>query len=159
MDRGTRSMDGVNYGAFRAIINKPIGAVYEWLLDHSQWKDMSRTKLAVKQRKLPGYAAFHEVEVDVNVWAFIRLQWVEQWGYAVLKGTPAAPVEILASYQKASGTDHLKRLCGSVVLKKLDANRTEIFFYEEALAPHYDSEKILQMHKDHFETIGSKKGQ
>jgi hypothetical protein len=156
---GKRSSDEAEYAGARAVVRKPLKELYAWLLDHTNWKDMAKTRLNTVESKKPGYMAFHTVDVDVNVWAFIRIQWVEEWAYALVEGTLKDPKEIQVSYQKKSGTAHLPKLCGSVTLKAIDANRTDVYFYEEAVAERYHWEQMLEMHKNNLKRLdeGEKK--
>lgn len=155
-NEGVRATDEVEFAGARALIQLPIKEVYEWLLDHTNWKDMSRTKLKVLESKKAGYEAFHTVDVDIHIWAFINLQWVEEWAYALLEGTPAAPKRYQISYQKLSGTGHVKRLCGSITLKEAGPNKTDAYFYEEALADRYHWQNMLEMHQNNIRRLNSK---
>lgn len=150
---GKRSSDNAEYAGARAVVRRPITELYAWLLDHTNWKDMSKTRLKTVESKKPGYMAFHTVDVDVNVWAFIRIQWVEEWAYALVEGTPKDPKEIQVSYQKKSGTAHLPKLCGSVTLKAMGPQQTDVYFYEEAVAERYHWEQMLEMHTNNLKRL------
>lgn len=150
---GKRGSDGAEYAGARAVVRKPLKDLYLWLLDHTNWKDMSKTRLKTVESKKPGYLAFHTVEVDVNVWAFIRIQWVEEWAYALVEGTLKEPKEIQVSYQKKSGTSHLTKLCGSVTLKAMGPRETDVYFYEEAIAERYHWQQMLEMHTNNFKRL------
>lgn len=153
---GIRKGDQVEFAGARAIIQRPIKEIYEWLLDHTNWKDMNKTKLKVLESHKAGYTAFHTVDVDVNVWAFINLQWVEQWAYALDEGTEKNPKRYQISYQKLSGTGHIKRLCGSITLKDAGKNKTDAYFYEEALADRYHWQNMLEMHQNNIRRLNTK---
>jgi hypothetical protein len=152
-NEGKRPNDEGEYAGARGVVRRPITSVYRWLLDHTNWKDMTKTKLKTVEGKKPGYMAFHTVDVDVNVWAFIRIQWVEEWAYALVEGTPQDPKVIQISYQKRSGTGHLKRLCGSITLKALGPDKTDLYLYEEALADRYHWEQMLEMHQNNLKRL------
>lgn len=153
---GVRKEDEVEFAGARALVEKPIKEVYTWLLDHKNWKDMSKTEMKVYESEKPGFMEFHRVDVKVNVWGFITLPWTEEWAYGLLEGTEKEPKEILVSYQKVDGTWRIKRLCGSVLLKDA-GGKTDIFFYEEALAQHYPAKRILEMHEANFKTLNNGK--
>lgn len=125
-----------------------------WILDHTKWKEMEKTKLEVKELSRPGFEAFHEVHQDTRVFAFIRIQWVENWAYAVLAGSLAVPKRLLTTYQKSDGTFHIRRLCGSVDFKA-DGIGTDAYFYQEADADHYEVQHIEELHRRFFATLGA----
>ncbi len=145
--------DKIDWGSGRGLVSTDISTVYAWLLDHKNWKDLKRTEIKVKSLPNANFLELHEMVVDLHVFAFIYINWVEQWAYELLKGTAKMPEQILASYQKVSGTDHLKQLCGSVLLTKKGENKTDVFFYEQAIAAHYDQAMIVEMHGVHLKTI------
>ncbi len=151
---GVRKEDEVEFAGARAIVARPIKEIYTWLLDHKNWKDMTKTEMKVREQEKPGYAQFHRVDVKVNVWGFVTLPWTEEWAYAILEGTEKEPKDILVSYQKVDGTWRLKRLCGSVQLKDA-GGKTDLFFYEEALAQHYPAQRILEMHESNFKILNN----
>lgn len=154
-DQGKRSIDEVEYAGARSLVNKSIMDTYKWLLDHTNWKDMTRTKLKVREIEKPGYMAFHRVEVDIHIFAFISLDWIEEWAYALVRGTKTHPQEIQISYQKVSGTGHVAHLCGSITLRKV-GNKTDILLYEEAYADRYHSEHMLNMHQNTIRALNGK---
>ena len=135
----------VIWSAARGVVNLPVSKVVPWLQDHSEWKDLSRTKLTLEKLPSPHYLELHRLSVDANVFAFIWLHWVEEWAYRILKGTKASPKTVLVSYQKVEGTGHITRLCGSVLVNALGNNKSDVFFYEEAKADRYEAHNIREM--------------
>jgi hypothetical protein len=151
----------VIWAAARGIVNLPVSKITPWLLDHSEWKDLSRTKLTLEKIPSPHYFELHRLSVDANVFAFIWLHWVEEWGYRVLKGTNAAPQALLVSYQKVEGTSHITRLCGSVLVQSMGKNKSDVSFYEEAKADRYEAHNIREMQVSnlfHLRQLIPKKG-
>jgi hypothetical protein len=142
------------FGSGRGLVPKPLEQVYEWLLDHTNWKDMKKTRLSVKEFNRPGYLAFHRVDVVVRVWAFIQIGWVEEWAYALIAGPPRTPNHVVVSYQKTSGTPHLPRLCGSVELRR-EGTGTDVYFYEEARADRYKARDMVRMQRGNLEVLGA----
>jgi hypothetical protein len=149
---GVRNKD-VQWAAARGLVNLPLKRIYYWLLDHKNWKDMSKTKLQMEILDRPNYLAFHRVDVDVNVWAFIWVSWQEEWAYAMVKGVANKPTEMNVSYQIPSGTPHIRRLCGSVYLTQKDPDTTDVFFYEESRADNYSANDIKTMHESNFKVL------
>lgn len=137
--------NGIDWGAARGIVKKPILEVYKKLLDHRTVKDMGRTRLLTKQIKRPGYLDFHRVDVTVRVFGPITVSWVEEWGYHLAEGTPELPTKIVISYQKVEGTSYIQHQCGSFVLKAQDAKSTDVFLYEQVKASHRDAEDTVKM--------------
>lgn len=135
--------------AARKLVPTGIEIILEWLKDHKNWKDMSRVSLSVKTDNIAGYFQHDMVSVDLHVFAFISVSWVEEWGYQLLSGTLSKPKDILVSYQKTEGTSHLPHLCGSVRLRRHNSG-TDVYFYEEAISDRYQVENIRQMHLANF---------
>jgi hypothetical protein len=152
---GVRQEGGraIHWAGARGWVPRALPDVNAWLLDHTQWKEMDRTRLAVKTLRKPGYEVFHEVHQDTRVFAFIRLQWVEEWAYALLEGSAQQPRRLLTTYQKTAGTDHIRRLCGSVDARA-HRSGTDLYFYQEADADHYETEHIRQLHRRFFVALG-----
>jgi hypothetical protein len=151
----------VIWSAARGVVNLPVSKIMPWLLDHSEWKDVSRTKLTLEKVPSPHYLELHRLSVDANVFAFIWLHWVEEWGYRILKGTPTAPKSLLVSYQKVEGTGHITRLCGSVLVNAIGNNKSDVSFYEEAKADRYEAHNIREMQVSnlfHLRQLITKKG-
>ena len=137
--------DGTEWGSGRGLVPRSITEIRDWLLDHTNWKDKSKTDIVVKEQPKPGYFAFHEVAVDVTVFAFISISWVENWAYALVSGTLENPRRLAISYQKISGTSHLESLCGSVFLQKVSDKLTDVYLYEQAKAGRYKADDMAKM--------------
>lgn len=137
--------NGIDWGAARGIVKKPILEVYKKLLDHRTVKDMGRTQLLTKQIKRQGYLDFHRVDVTVRVFGPITVSWVEEWGYHLAEGTPVLPKKIVISYQKVAGTSYIQHQCGSFVLKAHETHSTDVFIYEQVKASHRDAEDTVNM--------------
>jgi len=137
---------GIKWGAVRATVEKPILEVYKLLIDHRNYKDMSKTKLARTQIKNPNYLDYYRVSVSVNAFAFIWIDWVEEWAYSLIEGTAELPREIRVFYQKISGTRHIKHLCGTIVLRKIGKSTSNIYFYEELKSKYQNGKGTVQHH-------------
>ncbi len=143
-EQGVAPFD-VEWSAARGVVDLPVNEIFDWLQDHSNWKDPEKTKLGLDIEPNEHFSPFHTLRVDAHIFAFVWLRWWEQWGYRVLKGTLQAPKELLVLYQKIKGTHHIDRLCGSVVVRAVDDKKSDIFFYEEASANRYKAENIRGM--------------
>jgi len=146
--------DAVSWAGARGWIALSPRDATDWILDHTRWKDMEKTKLEVKELRHPKYEAFHVLSQDTKVFAFVRIQWVEEWAYAVLAGTLQAPKHLLTTYQKTAGTSHIRRLCGSVEFRA-NGIGTDAYFYQEARANHYEMEHIIDLHRRFLATLGA----
>jgi hypothetical protein len=130
---GTRP-DGVDWAATRAVIELPIRALLDKLLDTRNLKAMEKTRLVIREREHPGYLALRRIDVDVRVKALLigfDVRWTEEWAWRVLKGSPEAPERVLGNYQKIAGTGHIRHQCGSYLLRRLGPGRTDLFIYDE----------------------------
>lgn len=153
--------NGLDWAAGRATLDLPIEAVYRKILEHRSLKDMSKTSLARIAEDRPGFLAFQYVDVLVRVRVLLvrlKIAWREAWGFAVARGTAGAPREIVAAYEKISGTRHIRHLCGSYVLSALDGGRTELSFYEEVDAARRSAEDTCNMHKGILRNLRKPRG-
>ena len=144
-----RRADRLDWAAGRATIEAPIAAVYGRILEFTSLKDMTKTTVKRHPESRPGFLAFQVVDIAVRVKAVIvktTIEWREAWGFALTEGTPDAPRRIVASYQKVSGTGHIKHLCGSYVMTAMDSGRTDLAFYEEVRASRRNAEDTRNMH-------------
>lgn len=148
-EHGTRP-DGVDWAATRAVVELPIERLLDKLLDPRNLKAMEKTRLVIRDREHSGYLALRRIEVDVRVKALFvgfDLSWTEEWAWRLLEGRPGAPERVLANYQKVEGTSHIRHQCGSYLLQKLDADRTDLFLYEEIDAKRRSAKDTRNMHR------------
>jgi hypothetical protein len=156
--------DGIDWASARALVQRPITAVYPMFLDHRNLKDKTRTTVVTTVLERPGYLAFHNVDVTVRIRALffkLKLEWTEAWGYSLVEGTPDDPVQILISYQKIAGTPHIEHQCGSYILWARGPATTDVSLYEEVKADRRSAEDTRDMHKGTLGTIragGSREG-
>jgi hypothetical protein len=147
---------GIDWASARALVRRPITAVYPMFLDHRNLKDKTRTTVATTVLERPGYLAFHNVDVTVRIRALffkLKLEWTEAWGYSLIEGTPADPLKILMSYQKIAGTPHIEHQCGSYILWARDSATTDVSLYEEVKADRRSAEDTRDMHVGTLATI------
>jgi hypothetical protein len=147
--------NGVDWASTRAVLDMPIATAYAKMLDHDNQKDMKKTTLTTKVLERPGYLRFDVVDVVVTVRALFiktKVAWTEAWGYALVEGTEADPRKIVISYQKAAGTRHIQRQCGSYVLEAR-GEQTDISMYEEVKADHRSAEDTRDMHAGILENL------
>lgn len=137
---------GVEWSAARGVVPQSPKTILDWLLDHTNWKDVSKTKLTLEHIPSKHFFDLHKLDVDANIFAFIWLHWTEEWAYRILSGDAKAPKSLLVSYQKVAGTDHIYRLCGNVLVKELSPGKSDIYFYEEAKANRYESSNMRELH-------------
>ena len=141
---------GVGWASGRVVLDVPITTAYANLLDHRNFKDMTKTTIVTTVEDRPDYMAFHLVKIVVTVRAlFLKMEipWTEAWAYSLVEGTPEAPRRIVASYQKVAGTDHIKRQCGSYVLQAREDGTTDFSLYEEVKADRRSARDTRDMHR------------
>lgn len=158
LEKGAYPDDHLNWAAARQMIPTDFKLIETWLRDHWNWKNKENTKMHINSIKKAGLSQLDELFLDVNVWGFIWLSWVEQWAYQNFPKTEKREKQILVTYQKISGTPHLPHLCGMIYLQKKLKN-TDLFFYEEAISKNYKALDILKMHRDNLgllEQLGRK---
>ena len=141
---------GVGWASGRVVLDVPITTAYANLLDHRNFKDMTKTTIATTVVERADYMAFHLVKIVVTLRALflkMELPWTEAWAYSLVEGTPEAPRRIVASYQKVAGTDHIKRQCGSYVLQAREDGTTDFSLYEEVKADRRSARDTRDMHR------------
>jgi hypothetical protein len=121
------------WGSARGKVGYSIQYVYNQLLDHYTIKDPKRVKLKVYPQEKEGVQDFHVVMVTA-ITPIMDIHWEENWSYVISEGNEKAPKTIVISYQKTGGTQYIPHLCGSIVLKALSANSTDVYLYEEVNA-------------------------
>ncbi|MBI3557563.1 MAG: hypothetical protein HY074_14975 [Deltaproteobacteria bacterium] len=125
---------GLNWGALRAAVNKPVSVLYRLLLDHHTTASSRIDEMKVEKITSPSYLNLERVSFLIKPFLFVKVRWTEEWGFALVQGTAADPEELVVSYQKTEGTSHIEHLCGNMVLRKLTDKSTDVFLYEEAKA-------------------------
>lgn len=148
--------DGVNWASLRGTVKKPIKKVLDLLLDHKTTASPRVDEMEVAKVESPNYLARHDVKFLIKPFLFVKVRWTEQWAYTLVDGTPADPKEVLVSYQKVEGTSHIEHLCGSVVLRKLGPNETDVYQYEEAKATQRSAKDTLKGNIGTLKTLREK---
>jgi hypothetical protein len=141
---------GIRWASARVVLEMPVEETYARLLDHRNVKDMKKTTLRTTVLDRPDYLAFHLVDVVVRLRLFLLkmdLPWTEEWAYSLTAGTARAPRQIVVSYQKVAGTEHIKRQCGSYVLEARDGATTDLSLYEEVKADRRSARDTRDMHR------------
>jgi hypothetical protein len=142
--------DGIAWAAARAIVHRPIEAVYLKLLDHRNVKNMRKTELETQVLERPGLLEYHLVSIVVTVKVVLftkTFAWSEEWGFTLAAGTRERPDRIVVAYQKVDGTKELQHECGSYVLQRLRDGSTDLFMYEEIKAPRRSARDTMNMQR------------
>jgi hypothetical protein len=130
-DHGKDPATGFTWARVSGVVKKPIAALLNRLLDPMVTRDRSNTKVEVNEVKVPGAYRKNEVRVRIKPVFFLTLEWVEEWLYTVKNDASGAPEEIVISYQKTSGTSHIRRLCGNILVKKISEQESGVYLTEE----------------------------
>jgi hypothetical protein len=144
---------GGGWASARGHIPVPVTRVLELLRDQSTLKNTKDCDLSYEHRKKPGYLDFEDVDITIHPFPLISVRWQEQWAYEILEGNPAKPGHVLISYQKVSGTDHIRKFCGNISLTPVDAFTTDIAIYEETDATRRTAEGIAKGHLGTLRTL------
>lgn len=142
--------NGLDWGAGRGAVKKSIKTLYQTLLDHYFWKPKKKHELQTTVEPKEGYLQYHKIldKVSISLVFFsTSVSWTEEWGYALADGTEDKPNQIVISYQKVSGTDYLKHLCGTVMLTAMDADTTDVYSYQQIKASHQSHEDVMNLNK------------
>lgn len=112
------------------IVDRPILTLYTELLDPKTIRNNNNTQVTVEKLHSKEYLTLLKQTIRVKPIFFLTLDWIESWGFALIKGTPEKPESILISYQKDSGTSHIRTLCGNISLTQLSPTQTGVTLRE-----------------------------
>lgn len=126
-----KSTAGRIWVAIRSQLTQPISRVLELLKDHRLTKGEADEAIAspIKNDK---YLALHDVKFRTRPLPLIDITWKEEWAYALSRGEPEAPEEIVITYEKTTGTNFIEHMCGSIVVRRTGESTTDLFWFEEA---------------------------
>ncbi len=130
-DYGKDPATGFSWARASGIVKKPVSDLLAKLLDPMVTRDRSNTKVEVTEIKVPGAYRKNEVRVRIKPVFFLTLEWVEEWLYTVRNDASGAPESIVISYQKTSGTAHIRRLCGNILVRRLSGQESGVYLTEE----------------------------
>lgn len=139
LQRAGTSSSGFIWAEVRGEVKKPIRKVLELLIDHENTRADSDEAIATPV-KSEAYLALQEVKFRTSPIPLLTLRWTEEWAFALSRGTPAEPEEIVVSYEKTEGTSFIEHMCGSIVVRRTGETTTEVFWFEEAKIPHRSAE-------------------
>lgn len=153
MAKGTLPNSKIIWSAARDDVNKSAVEMLKIFLDPLVTKNREKTEIELTQIKSPHFIDLRKIAVDVRITFFMSLNWVEQWGYSLLKGTRDNPEQVLISYEKIDGTEYIEHKCGQVFLEKKGPETTDVYIYEETNAVRWDLEKAQDSQRGTFATI------
>lgn len=135
--------DEKNSANISGIVEKPISEIYQMLIDPRTIRPDPDTKITVKETESKDYLKRITQSIEITPVFFLTLRWNEEWVYALKDGTDKAPKTLVISYEKTSGTAHIQRLCGNIVLRSLTPKTTGVYLYEEMKADRREAKDIL----------------
>ncbi|MEW6058433.1 MAG: hypothetical protein AB1540_17670 [Bdellovibrionota bacterium] len=149
----------VVWASVRGTVEKPLKEVLELLFDPEIIKGEGVNETKIDSRIETPLFLRRQI-VQNRAGPFIhRVRWKEDWVFSLISGKSDKPEQILVSYQKSEGTSFIKQLCGNIVLRKLEGNRTDVFQYEQVNAKGHSSEDSLKSIKKVLERLRGKKSQ
>jgi hypothetical protein len=122
------------WGAARGQVGRPIQELIQEIAAHETMKSARVTGMAVIPQETQDFLIRQQVEYTVIPFMFVKIKWTEDWAFNLTQGSKEDPKEVQIFYQKTEGTAHIKHLCGTIVLNRLDPKITDVFIYEEAQA-------------------------
>lgn len=140
--------NGVQWGAVRAIVKRPIRELLKKFEDPYLTKNPKNTVITKKVMKSPHYLWIRKMHLEVKPVFFVTVEWDEQWAVAVREGKEAEPKSFIVYYQKIAGTSHIDHLCGNIVVTTTDEGSSDVYLYEEVKSSHWsgeDAAKNFQM--------------
>jgi hypothetical protein len=132
------------WGAARGQVGRPIQELIQEISSHETLKSSKVSKMDVTALESPDFLIRQQVEYTVTPFLFVKVSWKEDWGFSLTQGTKEEPKQVEIFYEKTDGTSHIKHLCGTIVLDKIDPKTTDVFFYEEAKATNRSEEDTVK---------------
>jgi hypothetical protein len=141
-DSGTDDKNN-DWGQISGVVNKSISDLYQKLLDPRTIRNGDNTHVDVATVDTKDFLKKIIEKIVIKPVFFVTVEWSEEWGFGLKKGTADKPEEIVVSYQKSEGTSHIKHLCGNILLQSLGPKSTGVFIYEEVQADRRSSDDVL----------------
>jgi hypothetical protein len=132
------------WGAARGQVGRPIQDLIQEISTHETLKSSKVSKMNVNPLETPDSLIRQQVEYTVTPFLFVKVNWKEDWAFQLVQGTKEDPKEVHIFYEKIEGTSHIKHLCGTIVLNKIDSKVTDVFLYEEAQATNRSEEDTVK---------------
>lgn len=140
---GTDSKTNNDWGEVSGVIQKPILAIIDQLVDPKTIRNDDNTTVKIKDLKIPGFLKRVQEKIIIKPFLFITIEWTEDWGFSVKDGTLKNPKSVVVSYQKTEGTSHIKHFCGNMLLQTQKDGTTGIYLYEEVQADRRSAEDVM----------------
>jgi len=108
----------------RGYIHAPLALVRPWAEDPEVCRDPVPDEWSVEYDVEPEYETsfvFHYKEKYI-----ITVEFDVTWRFGVVEGIPEEPEVVVGRYQKTWGTDYIRELAGSVLLRRASEDLTEI---------------------------------
>ena len=139
---GTDKDTDLRWAEVSGLVPKPIDEILTRLMDPMTTRDPEITRLETSVVKVPGALLKQSIAVKIKPIFFLTLEWVEEWMFAERPGIAPQEREILISYQKISGTSHIRHFCGNMTLRQIGPKSTSVSFYEEIIADRRKAEDV-----------------
>ncbi len=130
---GVRGKD-TYWASASGVVNRPIADILKELQTHDATRSGKVSEVKIDKLEDPHFLERQRVHFVVKPFLFVKVEWTEDWGFSLLKGSPDRPGQILASYEKTEGTSYISHLCGNIDLAMLSDNSTRVVVYEEVRA-------------------------
>jgi hypothetical protein len=132
----------VAWAEVRGTARQSIPALLKKLQDPMTHRDPGNTRVTATSVPFPGAWLRQKVEVKLKPVFFLTLEWIEEWMFVITDGTVSDPKKVLVSFQKTSGTAHIRRFCGNFLLSKIGPEMTGVTIQEEIIADRRKPEDV-----------------
>jgi hypothetical protein len=139
--------------ATRAIIHLSINQIYEKISNPRFLKDNPVMEVQFTEEKKPGFIRFLKLNITVRPFPFVTARWNEIWAFNITKGSEKEPEEILLTYQKTDGVEQLRHLCGSIWMRKLSDQYTDVARYEEVSSSYRNPQEVISGQLESFAAL------
>ncbi len=138
------------FGVAGGCVARPIREVWAALMNYdtmrspdvNEYRISGRPDLVDPSRHL--LVVWDISNVHIALGGIVKPQWLVRWYYALTYGTTAAPLQVLANYQKVEGTDYISHLSGGYVLDRVSENMTSFVVTESVKAAQTDTNRIYK---------------
>jgi hypothetical protein len=138
-DGGTLSASGKKtddlfWAAVQGDTSRTIPDLLHDLMTHETTKGGRISEMKISLVPDSNFLVRQVVRFRVNPFPFVTVEWTEDWAVSLLAGDAKKPEKVLITYEKVSGTSHIRHLCGQFELAREADGKTRIQIYEEAAA-------------------------
>lgn len=116
----------------RGVVKRPIERLRAFLEDPRHFKDSKVDEMTLRPLPPGPLLTRYQVHSLVRPFPLVTVEWTDEWASTLIEGTRERPDTVVIAYQKVDGTSYIAHFCGTLVLKRIDDQTTDVAQDEEA---------------------------